>query len=648
MSCIDNGGVRSTRRFADGATPEPLEDRGVGTPSAPGDGSIDSDVISDIITGGKVELRHIVDPFEGTYKSKVSIPKNFSGPLYLSGLNVTSLSNRLVKVRFNFGREMEAIEVPATVGRAPGITPQTDIEVLILDMDKRDFDPVRLLYDLFDYNNYDSNGDGVEFGAGDDMVVPVSDNGNGGLYCRGLKIEHDPTFVRTPGNDKCDRPGERCLYAYAKIKDSGLVNDRLIAEIPGEPHIAHGNRLSGLASVDTALAMALPDDAGKEFLENILRLNLDPGIALNLPGGPLNFGSVIEFRDESAVPHVSMSYTYRGPYRPIALNQWEISHLALLSDMTSPAVTMPTGLFQDFVVNATGDSRFDCSTQGRTSGCAHRGTKSFLFPRAVKMELSEGVGHYSSPEPLYGTSGRQLNTLGVSGESGYMDGVNMRVVGYDSSLNEGIGSCNVTATIEILVRDDSGGNWVSVSSGSEVKLQLTRAGLTNNRGLEVLYSAMKSCSSSASCGGDECCYNKRCWSKSLIGQCLEDTVVEGNLSVGENCRSDYQCSSLCCNVATTTCAPHSRTLGEEVLCSKSPGQLCVAKEWCRKENVPQCFIVKTGRTPQGEQVCALRCYNVPAFGSCRNGVCYPPTQPPVPNFDPDNPDCDGAIDPPEF
>ena len=82
------------------------------------------------LENGKAELIHLIDPIEGTFHKKVTIPKNYNGFFYISGLNITSLNNYHVSVRFRFGREMESITIPATVGGAPGLTPQTDIQVL--------------------------------------------------------------------------------------------------------------------------------------------------------------------------------------------------------------------------------------------------------------------------------------------------------------------------------------------------------------------------------------------------------------------------------------------------------------------------------------------------------------------------------------
>ena len=157
---------------------------------------------------------------------------------------------------------------------------------------------------------------------------------------------------------------------------------------------------------------------------------------------------------------------------------------------------------------------------------------------------------------------------------------------------------------------------------------------------------MKTCSTSNACGNSECCFNDRCWDRSLVSQCLEDANVEGNREVGETCSSDYECASFCCNQSSGRCAVHVNNSETKVLCSKAPGQACISKEWCRKENITECFIVKTGLSPTGTQECALRCYNIPTHGDCIEGICKPPPPKQVPTFDSTKPDCTKGIDPP--
>ncbi len=97
----------------------------------------------------KVEIRHLIEPNlstdltyttgtgysgGGSYVRKLTLPKNFAGRLYVAGINIGSLSSRFVKVRFKFGVNREVVTIPATVTQAPGITPQTEISVLVMDL----------------------------------------------------------------------------------------------------------------------------------------------------------------------------------------------------------------------------------------------------------------------------------------------------------------------------------------------------------------------------------------------------------------------------------------------------------------------------------------------------------------------------------
>lgn len=623
VACVEQGSG-NRRSIATGVGEQDGRDRNGnnsgGQGSGPTDGGLDG--TGRDLSAGRSELRFIVDPFSGTYKNKVTIPKNFTGELYLSGLNITSLNDRIVSVRFNFGREMEPIEIPATITRGSGITPQTDIEVLALSMDDRPFEDIRLLYNLFDYNDYRDE-------DGNETLEPVVDPRNGNLYCRGLRLQHDPTFSGSASNTRCDGfdgagnpTNERCLYSYAKILDTGLYDD----DNPGNPAILGLASLPTLPQIDNTptnnigysgeslqdnLKKCLPDNNNRQNIEEVI------GASFPSPGGNLLY-------QELPVPG---NYTvYKGPFRAIGSNSWEIRGGAIFSAVDED--TPPTGLFQ---------ASYD--------GTANTGFKSFLFPRAGKMALQAGVDHFASSEP-FGI--RSLDSLLSSGQTNYMDGCNLRVTNYDEFRNEGISSCNVTGTIEIISQNPQTGQVEVLASSTDVKLQVVRASIENYRGEEVLFSSMKSCANSNGCGAGECCFNKRCWSKELVSQCLEEVPVVGNRGTGEACTSDYECSSLCCNQSTGTCGVHINTDTEQKLCSKAPGQQCVSREYCRKEHIPECFIVKTGTSLQGGQTCALRCYSVPTFGDCRNGVCIPPLPKPVPQFDPNNPNCEDAIDPPSF
>jgi len=628
IGCVDNQGMRSAREKS-------LNNKSVagsGNPSGQSAVAGDSlnNLITDITEQGKSEIRHIVDPFDGTFRQKVTIPKNFTGLLYLSGINLTALNNRLVSVRFNFGREMESVTIPATIGRAEGLTPQIDIGVLILDMTNRPFENIRLLYDLYDYNDYrDSNG--VETG------IPTQDNRNKGLYCRGLRLEHDPTFVASSSNTKCDTAGERCLYAYAKIVDSGLYKlsnasdptSTKVAISPSEPQIDLTGGGFVLDSISNQLKKCLPDNFNKGELSTLFN---NATISANAQG-VATFGSTIALS--------GTNYTFNGPFRAIGESQWEIGKNALSTSSAvfypvQPAgIDYPTGLFQ-----SSGNSSLD----------PNAGYNSFLFPRGGKMSLQADLEYFGSVNPwgdgtdsLNPSSRKSLTSLVSAGDSSYVYGCNLRATNFDKYLNEGTGSCNVSATIEIITQED--GKTIVLNTAKEVKLQLVRSSLSNFQGLEVLYTSMKSCSSSKSCGAAECCFNNRCWDRGLVSQCLDEAAPSGNRQVGENCTSDYECASLCCNKGTTTCAVHTNLGSDPVLCGKTPGEQCVAKEWCRKENLADCYVVKTGTSPTGAVECALRCYNIPTYGNCRDGQCVTPQANPVPVFNPTNPDCSTARDP---
>ena len=629
LSCVENQGERSAARRLSSVAQNgvPSGGNGGGPLAGPGSGGF-GELVANVETNGKSELRHVVDPFDGTARKQVTIPKNFKGFFYLSGLNITALSNRLVSVRFSFGREMETITIPATIGRAAGLTPQTDIEVLILDMYNRPFENIRLLYDLYDYNDYRDASDPTT-----ETKEPTRDPRSTGLYCRGLKLEHDPTFTRTSTNSKCDAKGEVCRFAYAKVRDNALYQlsnpgDASSTYVTTDPTLAQLDfQGSGYANdtVANKLKKCLPDNMSyPEFNANF-------GTSLTALGSGTGNGTVVTLG--------GTSYRYKGPFRPIGESQWEISSGALFFEAmgtgTAMGLNYPAGIFQHSLSDSLN---------------ANFGYGSFLFPRAGKMSINPEIDHFSSVTPFgesagagTGAAARALATLIAAGDTAWMYGCNIRVTNYDSYTNEGIGSCNVSATIEVITEEN--GKEIVLATSTDVKLQLIRPSLTNYQGQEVLYQSMKTCSSSRSCGGNECCFNNRCWDRSLVSQCVDDVDIVGNRGVGEACRSDYECSSLCCNTATGACAVHTTLGTDPVLCSKGASEQCVAKEWCRKDNLSKCWVVKTGLSPTGVQQCALRCYNVPTHADCTNGLCVPVVQEIPPAFNPSNPDCSTARDP---
>jgi hypothetical protein len=185
---------------------------------------------------------------------------------------------------------------------------------------------------------------------------------------------------------------------------------------------------------------------------------------------------------------------------------------------------------------------------------------------------------------------------------------------------------------------------VNITTDKSIKLQVIRASVTDSEGKEVLTSAFKRCDTSATCGSGECCYNSRCWSNDLVSQCVDTTPVIGNEDNGASCASDYECASLCCNASKGACAPHSTTGPAPVLCSKSAGETCVSREFCAKEFVNVCKMIKSTKN-DGTPTCYKKCSPVETYGTCNgSGRCVPPPTPAEPVLDPLNP-CKDAVDP---
>lgn len=604
----------------------------------------------------KVEIRHLIEPnlstdltystgtgqsSGGSYVRKLTLPKNFAGRLYLAGINFGSLSDRHVKVRFKFGLNREVVTIPATVSKAPGITPQTDVSVLVMDLRSEPFRNIRLPYDLFDYNDYSLKPDGT-FADG---VEPVQDNRDSGLYCRGLRVADDPTFQ---GAGECNQPGEECLYGYAKILDQGLVKVSGGIKVPLTPSFPQIKSVNGPNYNQDFLSQQLL----KPLLDKIptVSANLFSSYKFSEPADPVNSSDSlnIEFKNDwDSITFLGSEYFYRGPYRLVNRPQWEFRfpfdqiHGKYKLFRENSWVVYPDYLSDplpdDFPVQKTGSD--PVPEQYRLY------YNSYLFPLASKLDLTANVAHLSSETP---DGGRLEDILSGAGTTKWMDGANARAQSRNFDL-EHIGSCNVTATIEIIAKDDNNIDYV-ISLASDVKLQLVRpTQYQTDTGNEVLYTNFKSCTSNAGCGSSECCFNNRCWDESLVSQCLDDNSTQGNKIIGESCISDLECSSLCCNRTSGQCAPHNNTLTPAVLCSKPIGDFCIAKEWCQKTVVVKCLVVKTGTDNLGNPTCRQHCYNEEVFGDCKNGTCTPPLQGPIPVFDPNDPSaCDGAVPAPNF
>ncbi|MDA8793710.1 hypothetical protein N9N67_10705 [Bacteriovoracaceae bacterium] len=577
---------------------------GGGKNALPGEGGITQDPEE---LPPKVEIRHLIEPKlsdddgGGAYVRKLTLPKNYSGFFYLAGINVSTLTERNVWVRFKFGRQEGIIEVPATVSTAPGIIPTTSVQVLVMDFSARQFEDIRLLYDLYDYNEYDFMGSTSASALSDPIIDPFDDK----LFCRGLNLENDPTFEGNISTG-CTTSDDTCKYAYAKVLDSGLIDVSTLSPVyPTEMAIDLEDDGDYYANSDeNQLKKCMPD-------EDVTVTNL------TFNSTPMNF---INYDLTDLINISGTDYVYYGPFNPVNVSEWQVSSDALDAGgsplFTGYGVTAPTTNIQTIY-------------------------GSYKFPRWWKTDLAAGIGYLGSSNP---EDPKTLTSNSISGETSWMDGCNGRASTYNDFTGEHIGSCNVTSTIEVYSKNDDGTETV-IDITNEVKLQLTKPSLFNSEQENVLFSSFKACSSNNACASDECCYNSRCWSKDLVSQCIDDENPNEQLPVGQNCQSDLQCSSLCCSSTSGTCQVHNTTLDPEVTCSKLQGQACIADEWCRKEQVRECLIVLTGYAADNvTPTCELRCYNYQENGLCKNGFCTPPTQPTVPTFNPDDPNrCANAI-----
>ncbi|MFL5785053.1 MAG: hypothetical protein ACJ76H_10610 [Bacteriovoracaceae bacterium] len=663
-SCNPMAAPQSKRKFAS------LADGSISTTGGSSSGTTsgtdgDNSVGDGTILPPKVEIRNLIEPnlsydpnyqtgtgysSGGSYVRKLTLPKNFAGKLYVAGINIGTLNNRIVRVKFKWGLNQKAIPeegIPATVIQAPGITPQTPISVLVLDLRGEPFRAVRLPYDLFDYNDYD-------FSAGD---TPVQDNRDTGLYCRGLQVGDDPTFVGVGACDGLqsnpDQPDEECLYAYAKVADQGLVRQTsaTAAKVPMTPTLTQTNSFVGTSYYQDYLAKSilkpLPDTIATSSSYTSSTFLFSQSNATTASPA-LSFAAGTIWDPIVAAATTYPKYYYRGPYRLMDSTNWQFRFQRLdgphrlFKENSYVNFDLSKGAVVDNPVTTSVDSDGNVTY----SPIDKIYYNSYLFPLATKIKIGAGVGYLGSSTP---DGSRSVTSLSSAGDTLWMDGSNARAQSKDSEMNH-VGSCNVTSSIEITAKDDNGVEY-TISSAFDVKLQLVRPTVyRTDIGNEVLYSNFRSCSSNASCGASECCLNNRCWDDSLVSQCFDDTDTQGNKSVGSSCGSDLECSSLCCSPTNGQCAPHNTTSTPQVLCSKPVGSFCIAKDWCAKTPITKCIVVSQPNDPvTGEARCTQSCYTVYEYGDCKNSACVPAIQPPIPVFNPADPNrCANAQPAPDF
>lgn len=597
----------------------------------------------------RVELRHLIQPNlsgtsrysngtglsgGGSYVTKLSIPKNYAGYLYLAGINIRTLTEGHVTVRFRFGMDRSPIDIPATITQAPGITPQTNINVLVMDLRGAPFRYLTLPYDLYDYKDYEVDPLTHKIIAGQEII---QNNLDTNLYCRGLRIEDDPTFT---GVGACDgiqdqpgQPAETCLYAYAKVDDQSLVkisNGVQTSVTPSFPQVKSSATTGYYADNIPDLVLrptldTIPTEVGNEHAFSSYKF-WDDGV------------SNITFTDFGGITFPDgYVYKYRGPFRLRNTLNWQFNY----ADLDGPKRLFRKNAWVSYDASTNGPLIDDPQMSTSLNYFNRLYFNSYKFPLMTKLSLNAGVGHLSSSS-LYGP--RVDTSLSIAEDTGWMDGASARAQGINN-FGEHVGSCNVTSTVEILARDSNNTQYV-VASSIDVKLQLVRpAEFQTDTGTQVLYQNYKKCTSNSTCASGECCFTDRCWSDTLVSQCFDNNATQGSLNSGAACTSDLQCKSLCCN--SGRCADHNSA--SNVFCSKPSGTTCIAKEWCQKVPITRCYIIRTGTTTTGQVTCAQQCYQVQEHGECMNGLCVAPTQPTIPTFDPNAEGaCDEAITPPNF
>lgn len=617
-SCMEAATTRALDNQTNNTTNPSAGNGNGGNTATPGSGGIGNET-KEIVA--KVELRHLIEPKVddtsdgGNYKRKLTLPKNYDGMLYLAGVNVSTLANKNVKVRFRFGVNKNPITVQATVSTAPGLTPQTDVEVLVLNLANRPFEDISLIYDLYDYNTYDFANTGSPAGA---LKVPADHNRNDKLYCRGVELADDPTFTGKVAQG-CSKVDDICKFSYAKVVDKGLVRKSTVVGEPNFPlvpkYLASEAGTTGLYNDtdDIKLLRCLPDN---------------PTLSTNFYTYALNklfstFGSTHTIG--------TSDYIFRGPYKTIHYDAWGIKGEALKGEYG-----VFSGVWDDNSNGLVDTAEVDF------------GYRSKLYPLYSKFNLGKDNEYLGSNLPH---EEKVPTTMVANAESNWMDGCNERATTTHSFTGEHVGSCSVTARIEIITVDDAQ-NETIVDASDEVKLQLVKPAQLSTNNENVLLSSFQACNSTSQCGSDSCCISNRCWSKSIVSQCVEDLPDYGGKLADQSCQSDHECASLCCNESTGKCGHHDTNSTPPVLCSKGSGQKCVADDWCMKHPVTQCAIVKTGTDAQGGVTCALQCVYVQKHGSCvpqntagtAHGVCVPPVQPEQPTFNPADPNrCNAAI-----
>lgn len=505
-SCVPNSSL-STKR---GVASSKSTNANGGTNSTPnnGNGAVADGTNTDstTINSKKVELSHLVDPFTGNYKKKITIPKNYKGYLYIAGLNLSVLSSKIVYVRLNFGQDKQSIVFQASLNKSSGIIPSTDIQVLMLDLNKRQLQDMKLPYDLYDYNDY----------AADTSLAPVNDPYDGNLYCRGLKITDDPTM--TSSDYSCKSSSDKCLYSYAKVVDSGLYQSTL-AMTPNKPNILDVGQTFNFNYIVSGAC--LPDKAETYTSQ---------------------FKSLIDAQS---------TYTYNGPYRAINYDSWQI---------TSSAIVGANGLFEDVTGGLWYQSKLfpragttPISSGINYLGSSSTGASSRFGARQWNQSNSTGTTAYMD--------GCSLRVLNYDSATNVGIGSCNVIASIEVFYKNGSTEIPVTSTNELkiqLVRDSNKNSLGQEVLGQNFKNCTTSAACGseeccyNNRcwSKDLVSQCVDSTSATGNYkNGDSCTYDYECASlccNASLGRCSAHnpsatTPIFCSKSAGEQCISTEFC-----------------------------------------------------------------------------------------------------------
>lgn len=608
LSCVDSSRRRDQDTSSSYSAPKPSQETNNNSETP-------STTVKSI---PRVELSHFIDPMDGSYTRKLTLPRNYDGQIFIAGLNVGTLANKSLRVRLSFGREKNPrFTYTATTGKGPGATSTTTVDVLILDLQgANNFYSVPLYYDLYDYNQYDFDTSADKGGS------PTQSNRNPGLYCRGLGLQDDPTFSGSQCNANSSNGQSSCLYSYAGVKDQGLqrkgADNFFIPSRPTELNISRSGNTPYFSSANEHTPSVMTRRCLRDYPPS-------PDITIT---PSQRYSSSLIFNTWLGTSSIgSQEYRYAGPFRIVNKAQWA------LPSGNRNALFGKYGIFRKSLLPITD------SVENQLKA----GVASNLFPRYYRKNLGPGVEHLATSTPELPGAEKGIQSLIRSGQTNWMDGCNGRVATWNSDTNEHMGSCNVTANLELLYYDYQVNKEILILESKKLKLQLVPPAQYNSEGESVLSNSFSKCDSNSQCAGNSCCYNGRCWSKDIISQCLDESHNTGNLPSGSTCNSDLQCASLCCDMTRGKCNVHQNTGSNPILCNKPPTQYCVAREWCVKQTVRECYIVDTG---PGKDGCRYECFNISMHGNCINNRCVAPQPRASDPWDPNDPNrCDKERDP---